>query len=531
VEAAAKPTVVLRAFHAYSSFARREALACAAIFLLAIVLRLALSTRLGVPNPIIHDEFSYLLAADTYAHGRLANPPHPFWQHFETFQELQQPTYSSKYQPLQGLALALGQKLFDRPWIGVLLTSALMCAAVCWMLQSWISAEWALLAALLFTLRIGVLSYWMNSFEGGAVPAIGGALALGAVARIALRREYPHAVTWALGLAVLMHSRPYDAAVLGLVSVAALVGLLHKTGISRTAAVFRRIAAPAFAVLAVSVAAAGYVDYRVTGHALTLPYQAHDRQYVVASPFLFLPLNSEPVYRHAAMRDFYTGWSVEIWKESRADPLVQFLGREYTLIGFFFGAWPVMVPLLLWPFALKTTAERAGAVLTAAGFASVAPLVGVFPHYAAAFAGVFYLRSVQSLSRLWAWRGPIGPALVAGIVALLVWSGRDSFSATLADRSAHFGEDRAAMQRTLAGMPGGQLVLVRYAPGHNTQNEWVFNAADIDASKVVWAREMGPAQDRSFLEYFHDRQVWLAEPDRTPPSLTAYAAPITEARK
>jgi hypothetical protein len=284
-------------------------------------------------------------------------------------------------------------------------------------------------------------------------------------------------------------------------------------------------------VLAVSIAAVAYVDYRVTGHALTLPYQAHDRQYVVASPFVFVPLSPEPQYRHATMRDFYTGWSVETWNASRVEPLVQLLGREYTLIGFFFGVWPVMLPLLLWPFALKSTAERAGAVLMGAGFASVAPLAGVFPHYAAAFAGVFYLRSVQSLSRLSAWRRPIGPALAAGIVALFIWSGRDSFSTTLAGRSAHFGEDRAAMQRTLAGMPGGQLVLVRYAPGHNTQDEWVFNAAEIDASKVVWAREMGPEQDRPFLEYFRDRQVWLAEPDRTPPSLTAYAAPMNEARR
>ncbi len=541
MEASAKSTAVLRAFHAYSAFARRETLACVAIFLLAIALRLALSTHLGVPNPIIHDEFSYLLAADTYGHGRLANSPHPFWQHFETFQELQQPTYASKYQPLQGLALALGQKLFDPQsqigqWAGVLLTCALMCAAVCWMLQSWISAEWALLGALLFTFRIGVLSYWMNSFEGGAIPAIGGALALGAIARMALKREYHHAASaysaiWALGIAILMHSRPYDAAVIGLVSVVTLGWLLHKNRRSLTTAAVRRIALPAFAVLAVSIAALAYVDFRVTGHALTLPYQAHDRQYVAASPFLLLPLTPEPVYRHAVMRDFYTGWPVEIWRESRTHPVVQFFGREYTLVSFFFGSWLVMVPLLLWPFAMKTTAERAGAALTAAGVASVAPLVGVFPHYAAAFAGVFYLRSVQSLSRLGAWRRPVGPALAAVVVTLFVWSGRDSFSATLADRSAHFGEARAAMQRSLAGMPGRQLVLVRYAPGHNTQDEWVFNAADIDGSKVVWAREMGPQQDGPFLEYFRDRQVWLAEPDRNPPLLTAYAAPINEARK
>ena len=158
-------------------------------------------------------------------------------------------------------------------------------------------------------------------------------------------------------------------------------------------------------------------------------------------------------------------------------------------------------------------------------------MIGVLPHYAAAFAGIFYLRFLQNLSRLASWRKPFGPILAVLIPALLLFSGRDSLSTTLAGRSAHFGEARASMNRQLSQLPGKQLVLVRYVdsnvakpPIHNPQEEWVFNAADIDASKVVWAREMGPEQDRPFLEYFHDRHAWLAEPDRSPPSLTPYPA-------
>src|SRR5207253_1083575 len=94
---------------------------------------------------------------------------------------------------------------------------------------------------------------------------------------------------------------------------------------------------------------------------------------------------------------------------------------------------------------------------------------------------------------------------------------------------------RASVEAKLQATPGKHLVLVRYRPEHEPFAEWVYNEADIDRAKIVWAREMERSENQRLLDYFNDRQIWLLEADDNPPKLMPYArtlssnSPSTEA--
>ena len=524
----------------FVALANRQRLSVIMVALAALALRAAALPVLPEPQPYINDEFSFLLAADTFAHGRLANPPRPRWIHFETFHVIQQPTYASMYPPAQGLVLAFGQVTTGHPFVGVWLSVALMCAALCWMLQGWLPPPWALLGGLLSAMHFGVFSYWADSYWGGAVAAIGGALVLGALPRIKKSHRVGDALLMGLGAAVLANSRPYEGMIFCLPVAAALMVWAMRGPRPPLRVVAARVMAPLGIVLSLAALATCYYFWRVTGSPFRMPYQVDRSTYAVAPYFVWQSLRPEPVYHRPAMRDFYAHNEVDFYKHARTPRgmLAVILVKFIHIWMFYLGPlltlpFVIVIAALPMGFSLRSISPETRFLLAATGtfFGGLAMEVFFFPHYAAPLTCVILALLLAALRRLrqWQWHGqPAGRFLARagplGCAFLLIvrWGAGPLHLPLTPDwpptwyNEKVIKTDRARMLAQLQPLPQKQLVFVRFAPRSKSLYDWVYNPADIDRAKVVWAVDMGRVRNQELIDYYQDRQVWLVEPDKDP---------------
>lgn len=480
-------------------------------------MRLALLWAYGAPSPAIADEFAYLLGADTFAHGRLTNPPHPMPAFFASPEILVEPTYSPKYPPGQALTLAAGQVLFGDPFYGVVIEGAAMIFLLCLMLCLW-TAPWpAAIVSTALAVFFDPPMYWVNTYWGGCLAVCGGALLLIAIGWFRISARPFTGCIFAAGCAVLFVTRPYEGGMLVLALL--FTGALYFARARQPGQRHKLIVAAAYAIPVMAAAAALTAVYNraVTGSPFTLPYSVYLAKFQMAPAFWFQPLRTpEPAFpnlRFAANQGL-TGRDVATYLEVQ-ETRFGYAGHVKSGVRLIFGLLPNL-PLLL--LGIGFADRRVWFSLALLGMGIFAASLEIWQNYhymapsIAALAllwGVLVDRALQFRMR----RTPVGAAAV-GLIFLVV-------SATPLLATARYGayasaelhswaHDRVETIRQLAAAGKPALVFVRYpSPVWNVDAEWVYNGADIDHQPVILAHDLGNAENHRLLEYYPDRTAWL----------------------
>jgi hypothetical protein len=480
----------------------------------------------GVPLPLIHDEYVHLLVADTLAEGRLANPEHPMARHLETIYVLQHPAYAGKYPIGIGLFLALGQWL-GHPWIGMLIASGLACAAIYWCLLAVLPAPWAMVGCWIAAARYLAFSYWLNSYFGGAPAALAGALLVGGLLHWSRRPAIGPGVLAAVGAGLLWIVRPYESAVMVLMVLAALWFWNRKAGRLGAGIWVKRLLLPAVAVGLVTLALTLAHNRAVTGKPLLLPYQYAQQVLGVPQSLVIQKPLPQPPLEFKDQRDIYQ-LQLRLRRGASSWPIAPVHWLQIGLVSSVFflsigGGVLVLVELKRGSHALTRPAVLACACAIGCACLHCACM----PHYLAGYGVIFAFLFSQSLRGAWNGLGfglRLPPwfkgAGLAAFVLLSIVAERPllvpDFDSLIPPMGA-----RAALNEQLQALPGRHLVLVHYGPKHDVMASWIYNRANVDASKVVWARDLSPAGNRELLKYYRDRRLWYVEADAPSPRLNA----------
>jgi hypothetical protein len=455
------------------------------------------------------------------------------------------------YFPGQGLLLAASKLLFGNPWIGLLLASALMCAALCWMLQAWLPPSWALLGGAIAVLRLGVFSYWTNTYHAaGSLAALGGALILGGLPRLMKTARFRYALLMGIGIAILALTRPYEGILMCLPVGFVLARWMWKGKNRPSKAAMARLAAAPLLLGMAAVAWMGYYDYRAFANPLTPPYAVDRATYAIAPYYVWQSPRPEPHYRYREMRSFYEKKKGEMGFYTQIHSLMGFVPRTLEKVSFvflFYAGFTFLIPLIMVGRVFRDRRVRflVASVLVLAGGMVIE--IFILAHYVAPFVAAFYAIGLQAMRHLRVWRPegkPAGLAIVRfTLVSCVLLAGIRAFAQPLGIAPSewpasdwnwvwfgpqHYGVERAQIEARLSKLPGGQLAIVRYGPDHNPLDEWVYNGPEIDSSKVIWARDGGLASDAELIRYYRDRRVWLVEPDAIPARISPY--PLQESK-
>jgi hypothetical protein len=385
------------------------------------------------------------------------------------------------------------------------------------MLRGWTTPGWALAGGLLAVMEFGPLNQWMNSYWGGALPAAAGCLVFGALPRLRRGGRLRDAAFLGAGLAIHLLTRPYESIFLVLCIVFYLLPAWRS--------VTKPLLVAALAVLP-AIGLTLLQNKQVTSSWTTPPYVLGQYQYGVPAALTFA---ANPVPHRDLTREQDLDYKMQLaFRGEHAETMGSYLLRLAYRIRYyrFFFMPPLYLALPFFFVALRDlrfVRVTACPLIFALG-------INFFPafqyHYMAAVTCLFVLIAVTALRQL----SRLSP-LAASVVFLVCVAqftleyGLHAFSNDPWSLALRNPERRVFINNQLARAPGKQLIFVRYWPSHVFQDEWVYNAADIDGARVVWAHDLGAEENEKLRHYYPDRTAWLLEPDARPPRLAPYAAP------